>query len=172
MTEDSQNFEQLRRLLVLKRHEVPPPGYFHQFSREIILRIKAGELGEAEAHGWAFDGSWLKWLWTACERRPVLAGGASVALCGFFAAATFISASGDVPAVAVSRNVPSTRYVSVQTPLSESAASPAIVPATLDMDFPGFVRPSGEPRVMPSLFNVSPGSEYATPQSTSFPPGN
>ena len=90
MTEDSQNFEQLQRLLALKRHEVPPPGYFHQFSREVILRIKAGELGESEVRWWAFDGSWLKWLWTACERRPVLAGGASMALCGFFAAATFI----------------------------------------------------------------------------------
>jgi hypothetical protein len=144
MSEDSQNFEQLQRLLSLKRYEVPPPGYFRQFSREVILRIQAGELGEAEARWWAFDGSWLKWLWTACERRPVLAGGASVALCGFFAAATLVSASGDAPAVAVSRNVPSNQYVSVQTPIS---ASPTVAPegavvdySVVTADFPGFVR--------------------------------
>jgi hypothetical protein len=144
MTEDSQNFEQLQRLLALKRHEVPPPGYFHQFSREVILRIQAGELGESEVHWWAFDGSWLKWLWTACERRPVLAGGASMALCGFFAAATFISASGDVPAVAVSRNVPSNQYVAAQTPIAPSVAPEASVVdySVINSDFPGFVRAS------------------------------
>jgi hypothetical protein len=145
MTEDSQNFEQLQRLLALKRHEVPPPGYFHHFSREIILRIKGGELGDNEARWWAFDGSWLKWLWMACERRPVLAGGASVALCGFFAAATFISASGDVPAVGVgvSRAVPSNQYVSAQIPIAPSATPEAtVVDSVLNSDFPGFVRTS------------------------------
>src|SRR5215469_11847907 len=112
MTEDSNDFKRLQRLLALKRHEQPPPGYFYHFSREVVLRIKAGELGEAEAKWWAFDGSWLKWLWTACERKPVLAGGAGVALCGFFVAATLISVSGDAPTVAISQNVPANQYVS------------------------------------------------------------
>jgi len=162
MTEDSQNFEQLRRVLALKRHEIPPPGYFHHFSSEVILRIKAGEMGENEARWWAFDGSWLKWFWTACERRPVLAGGASVALCGFFAAATFISASGDVPAVAVSRNVPSNQYVAAQTPIASSVAPEiSVVDSVLTSDFPGFVRTSSS--AQPALLAIPANFQWQEP---------
>ena len=48
MNENQPNFESLRRLLALKRHETPPPGYFNNFSRQVIARIRAGETG-AEA---------------------------------------------------------------------------------------------------------------------------
>src|SRR5436309_7076035 len=75
MSPESENFEQLRRLLILKRHEQPPPGYFHHFSREVIVRIKAGDTGETvTAAWWSWQGSWLQRAWTAIESRPALAG--------------------------------------------------------------------------------------------------
>jgi len=43
MKDDPQEFEKLRRLLALKRSEVPPPRYFNSFSSEVISQIKAGE---------------------------------------------------------------------------------------------------------------------------------
>lgn len=43
MSENEQDFDALRRLLALKRHEVPPPGYFEDFSCNVIARIRSGE---------------------------------------------------------------------------------------------------------------------------------
>jgi hypothetical protein len=99
------DFEQLRRLLALKRHEQPPPGYFHGFSRQVIVRIKAGELGDpVEAAGWSFSGgSFLQRLWAALDARPVLAGAFGVAVCGFFVVGALMS---DNTGTAIAGNTP------------------------------------------------------------------
>lgn len=83
MNQNQPNFESLRRLLALKRHEVPPPGYFNNFSRQVIARIRAAE-AEAEAN-WSerlfAQTPWLvKWL-QGLETKPVFAGGFATALC-------------------------------------------------------------------------------------------
>ena len=73
MYPDSENFDQLRRLLAVKRHEQPPPGYFHNFSRQVIARIRAGERAEP-ANAWArlfWDAPWLQRLWAAFAPRFV-----------------------------------------------------------------------------------------------------
>jgi hypothetical protein len=104
------DFEQLRRLLALKRHEQPPPGYFHGFSRQVIVRIQAGELGDtAEASLWSFSaGSFLQRIWATLDARPVLAGAFGAAVCGFFVVGALLS---DNTSTVNANPLPPTRFV-------------------------------------------------------------
>jgi hypothetical protein len=74
MSENENNFEMLRRLLALKRHEIPPPGYFNRFSGEVIARIRAGETSESA-------GDWFSKLLQVFEFKPAFAGAFASALC-------------------------------------------------------------------------------------------
>jgi hypothetical protein len=65
MNSSPEDFEQLRRLLALKRHEQPPPGYFDHFSDKVIARI--------EAEGLVIQSSWWQRLFPELDARPVLA---------------------------------------------------------------------------------------------------
>jgi hypothetical protein len=62
MSENENDFEALRRLLALKRHEIPPPGYFENFSSQVIGRIRANER--------VAELPWLLRFLQAFEARP------------------------------------------------------------------------------------------------------
>jgi len=72
---EQNDFEQLRRLLALKRHEQPPPGYFDNFSRKVIARIEAGEYTRASAiERLLGEAPWMRRIWAAFRSQPVLSG--------------------------------------------------------------------------------------------------
>jgi hypothetical protein len=77
MKPDSENFDSLRRLLALKRHEQPPPGYFNYFSRDVIARIRAGETGGEMT----LASSWVERLLGMFDVKPVFAGAFGMAVC-------------------------------------------------------------------------------------------
>ena len=79
MNENENNFESLRRLLALKRHETPPPGYFENFSGEVTARIRAGEGSATERQ--VIELPWLFRLLSAFEAKPAFAGAFASALC-------------------------------------------------------------------------------------------
>jgi len=83
MNENENNFESLRRLLVLKRYEAPPPGYFNYFSRQVRQRILAGDLGTSA--GWVEElfgqAPWLGKLLQVFDVKPVFASAFAGTLC-------------------------------------------------------------------------------------------
>jgi hypothetical protein len=79
MNENENNFESLRRLLALKRHETPPPGYFKNFHGEVMARIRAGEGSSAKRK--IIELPWLVRLLSACEAKPAFTGAFAFALC-------------------------------------------------------------------------------------------
>jgi hypothetical protein len=79
MNPDSEDFDSLRQLLALKRHEVPPPGYFDRLSRDVMARIKAGEQGGQVGA----DFSWFQRLLSMFDVKPVFAGAFGTAVCAF-----------------------------------------------------------------------------------------
>jgi len=79
MNQDSENFDSLRQLLALKRHEVPPPGYYNRLSRDIMARIKGGDTGNELGA----DLSWFRRFLNVFDVKPVFAGAFGTAVCAF-----------------------------------------------------------------------------------------
>ena len=77
MNESKQNFDELKRLLKLKQHEVPPPGYFNNFSGEVVARIRAGEAGSSQGD----ESSWLATMLRIFETKPGVIGAFATSLC-------------------------------------------------------------------------------------------
>ena len=97
MSQNSQDFESLRRLLALKRHEQPPPGYFNHFSSQVIARIKAGDRAEENAVERLFwEAPWLQRLWAAIETKPILSGAFGAAVCALLIGGIIYSEKADV----------------------------------------------------------------------------
>ncbi|MCX7723477.1 MAG: hypothetical protein N2379_10555 [Verrucomicrobiae bacterium] len=71
------NFDQLRRLLALKKYECPPPGFFHRFTREVMSKLTAPRAAAESVE----DRTWIVRLWRYLELRPWLAGAAGAAVC-------------------------------------------------------------------------------------------
>jgi hypothetical protein len=73
--DNDQEFRLLKKLLALKRHENPPPGYFENFSDKVAARIRAAE--EARP-----DTSYWQWLARGLEWRTALVGLYAVSFIG------------------------------------------------------------------------------------------
>jgi hypothetical protein len=88
MTDDNNNFGGLTNLLRLKRHEIPPPGYFDRLSGDVMTRIRAGETGgkvsfleRLKSGSGIFDG-----LMQSIAARPGIVGALATAMCALFLA--------------------------------------------------------------------------------------
>jgi len=129
MTPESENFEQLKKLLALKRHEVPPPGYFNNFSRNVIGRIRAGETAASTA-----SVSWLQRLQQLLAPRPAFAGAFGLAVCALLVGGMLYSSRMDEqPGTSNFSNnsfatLPTTATASAVFPGNSGTLAPGVTP--------------------------------------------
>lgn len=151
MNPDSENFEALRRLLALKRHEQPLPGYFNRFSRDVMARIRAGESGGEMA----LQLPWFQRVLAMFDVKPAFAGVFGMAVCGLLI-------SGVIATESPTASVPSPVVVDGQSPTTPITPVPV-----------SFV--SGNSNAVassPSLFDQFQPQVNAQPASYWVPAGN
>jgi hypothetical protein len=111
MTPETENFDALRRLLKLKRCEQPPPGYFNDFSSQVIAQIRAGATAEREhpLDRLSWEVPWLQRLIEAFQAKPALAVTFGAAVCALLVGGVIYSESMEykpVTALTLSPNPP------------------------------------------------------------------
>jgi hypothetical protein len=74
MNSNPEDFKDLRRLLALKRHEQPPPGYFNRLSLTVAARIEAAEATQ--------ESPWWRTLFQELQPRPILVCAYGLLVCG------------------------------------------------------------------------------------------
>lgn len=93
MDDQGESFQELRKLLALKKHEVPPPGYFNRFSNGVISRLRA-EKRHADGSVIAkleVEAPWLARLWDFLQAKPIFAGAFGAAVCSLVLAGIYIT---------------------------------------------------------------------------------
>ena len=61
MQPSDNEFRLLKKLLALKRHENPPPGYYENFSSKVTARIRAAEESRPDASYWQWLARGFSW---------------------------------------------------------------------------------------------------------------
>ena len=126
MQPEHENFEDLRRLLVLKRYEQPPPGYFNDFSRKIIARIEAGE-GEVYVsvfEQWLARAPWVLRVFQTFERKPILAGAFGMVVCGLVVSGVVYSENTPRTDDPLANVLSATQTAAIATPSQDSPIPP------------------------------------------------
>lgn len=159
MSRESEEFGSLRRLLVLKRHEQPPPGYFNHFSAQVIARIKAGErVDEGVLDRLFWEAPWLQRLWAALEAKPILAGAFGAVVCGLLIFGVIYSEKLEVKPVdtVVELETPATDTIQIAN-VSPSEELLLTQPATTALsDKTGMAQPVAVVKSQGTLFDLVP----------------
>jgi hypothetical protein len=106
MSNEPEEFEQLRTLLRLKRHEQPPPRFFNEFSSRVIAGIEA-DVARSPAERFLAGATWLAGFFRALERNALFAGSFVTGICALLIGGIIYSESMDQSADASSLATPS-----------------------------------------------------------------
>ena len=83
MQNPEENFDGVRRALKLKRHELPPPGYFNVFSNQVMSRIQENNMHDRPAalDAASWEAPWITRILGVFQARPMYAGLVGAAAC-------------------------------------------------------------------------------------------
>jgi hypothetical protein len=118
MGTDQPDFEALQQMLALKRHEMPPPGFFQRFPDRVRAAIAADRAERSRP--------WWERLWRDASWRPALVGACAL---GLVVLAVWKTASG-TPPQKLARPSGLARDVATVTPSPNSLLQPAQWPAS------------------------------------------
>ena len=85
------DFNELRKLLALKRHEQPPPRYFNEFSSRVIAQLRTPELLPQP--------TWLQRLGLDFNFRPAMVCAMGIVMSGMLLFGALASAKHDTPSM-------------------------------------------------------------------------
>ena len=168
MNENENNFETLKLLLKLKQHEVPPPGYFHNFSGQVVSRIRAGEAGGAQGFAEQLQATapWVVNFLRIFETKPGLIGAFATSLCLLLVVGLFVAERAD----SVSKNFQS--VVENTQPTLDSVASVTAAPVLAAADPSSGIVVSTNPVLSLQPATTMFGQQNPLFQSASFAPVN
>jgi hypothetical protein len=147
MNPDSENFDSLRKLMALKRHEIPPPGYFDGFSRNVRARIKVGDHGDEIGE----ENSWVQRFLGMFNVKPVFAGAFGTAVCALLVSGIFSSEPTQVMAGAHNSDTPNLGPVPIPTFAgADSPNSNIVAGSSLFDQYPLQARPVNDRFYLPN----------------------
>jgi hypothetical protein len=153
MNNSEQNFEELRQLLKLKRHEVPPPGYFNNFSSQVLSAIREDRAGGV-AGRLNTEAFWVMRLLSIFDSRPGLVGGLATSLVLLLVFGVVLADHSDSDLASPTVFAPQAATANQSSPLA-SAAMPTPDLASADPSPTGIVvstNPAASLQPAPSLF--------------------
>jgi hypothetical protein len=161
------NFEDLKQLLKLKRHEIPPPGYFNNFSGQVVSRIRAGEAGGARTfmERLEVEAPWAVSFLRIFETRPGVIGAFATSVCLLLVSVVVFSERADKAAKA--QLAISEATAPVGSPMA-SMTSPAFVAASDSTGIVASTNPVTSLQPVATLFG-QPGSSSLFQQANFAP---
>jgi len=157
-TPPENEFVELRKLLALKSHEQPPPGYFSRFSVGVISELRASRRARRSTENYSDVPSWIVWIFERLQARPAFAGALGTMLCAGLIVGVFFletDAAGPAPFHALMTEA----STATQPNIASAVTGPSDMgsePTGLDM-----APMLGETNTRPSLFDIMPGLETA-----------
>lgn len=143
---DPEKFSDVQRLLALKKHEQPPPGFYDAMAKSIIAELRVSGQAQEPVPYWTRvlkQAPWIGQVAGAFIRRPVFASICSLGVAGLAAAAFMISDAPADSSVAASWQLPTAQAGS----LFGDPAGSALVKSTLSdpNSASAFTLPHGQP---------------------------